>query len=523
MFFIKRKAAVMFAVAGFLLAAGCSSNKETETSTEEKKQLVYGMEAEIEQVNPVLDESQEIDSLLFRGLTKPTESNEIVPDLAEDWTISDDQLTYIFKMREDAKWEDGEPVTAEDVTFTLKKILDPFTNTPIGGDFSEIDSVEAMSAYEVKITLKRPFPPLLDKLKVGIVPKHLLESENINETEFNQQPVGNGPFKLKEWNPDGTITVERNEQFYSTKPKLDEVVFKPVPDANTRAVQLKTGEIDLALMEPGQASSVKEDDPYTIYDIPTADYRAVMYNLRHPLFKDPAVRQALNFGVNREDMVKGVLFNKGEAAHGPLQKSWADSPQENAYSYQPEKAAKLLEKAGWTKGEDGVLQKNGQRFEFELVSPVHDKVRVALANVVAEQLKPLGIKVIPKLMEKQSIDYTRVDSFLIGWGSEFDPDDHTYRIFHSSQVGDGLYNFGAYENTKMDELLTKARTTVDQEERKAYYEAFQKELASNPPFNFLVYLEAMYGVNKSVTGIKTRTLGHHGFGIMWNVEEWDKQ
>lgn len=506
-----------------LALAGCSQEDPTAADSAATKQLIYGMASEIEKVNPVLDESQEIDTLLFRGLTKPDKENQVVPDLAESWEISDDQLTYVFALRQDALWQDGEPVTAEDVKFTFDQIKNPETNTPISGEFNEIESVEATGDYEIKMTLHRPFPPLLDKLKIGIVPQHLLHAENLNSTEFNQNPVGNGPFKLKNWGADHTITLERNEDYYGPAPKLDEVVFKAVPDSNTRILQLKTGEIDLALIEPNQMASTKESDPYSVHEIPTADYRAVMYNFDLPLFQDKRVRQAMNFAVNRDELVEGILAGKGEAAYGPLQKSWAGTSDSSGYTYDPQKAEQLLAEAGWVKDDEGVLTKDGQRFEFELVSPIQDTVRVALANVVSEQLKPFGIVAKPKPVDQNAVNYDAEEALIIGWGSEFDPDDHTYRLFHSSEIGDGQYNFGSYQNTKVDELLLKARTATDRDERKAYYHQFQEELTIDPPYNFLVYLQALYGVNDNVSGISTRTLGHHGFGVLWNIEEWDKK
>ncbi|WP_142826282.1 ABC transporter substrate-binding protein [Planococcus soli] len=512
-----------FLVAVLLTLSACNQESSTSTDSPTTKQLVYGMNSEIEKVNPVLDESQEIDTLLFRGLTKPDAENQVTSDLAKSWEISDDQLIYTFILREDATWQDGELVTAEDVKFTFDQIQSPETNTPIAGEFNEIASVEVTGEYEIKMTLHRPFPPLLDKLKIGIVPEHLLSNEDLNTTNFNQNPVGNGPFKLKKWEADHTITLERNEEYYGIAPKLDEVVFKAVPDANTRILQLKTGEIDLALVEPNQLAGINENDPYSVYEVPTADYRAVMYNFNLPLFQDRRVRQAMNYAVNRDELVKGILAEKGEAAYGPLQKSWAGTSNGEEYTYNPQKARQLLAEAGWVKGTDGTLMKEGKRFEFELVSPIQDTVRVALANVVSEQLKPFGIVANPKPIDQNAINYEAEEALIIGWGSEFDPDDHTYRLFHSSEIGDGQYNFGSYQNEKVDELLLKARTTTNTDERKAYYQQFQEEITNDPPYNFLVYLEALYGVNEDVSGISTRTLGHHGFGVLWNIEEWDKE
>ena len=514
---------VAFSFFSVFVLAGCLGDNKEQVDTAEKKQLIYAVESEIKKVNPILDESQEIDTLLFRGLTKPDENNNPQPDLAESWNISEDNLTYTFQLRKDAVWQDGQPVTAKDVAFTFNKIIDPSTNTPISGEFNQLKSIEVTEDYEIVITLHHPYPPLLDKLKVGIVPEHILRNENINETDFNQNPIGNGPFKLKEWKSDDTIILERNSSYYGPAPKLEEVIFKVVPDANTRVLQLKTGEIDLALLEPNQLASIHEDDPFTVHEISTADYRAVMYNLRLPLFQDKRVRQAMNLAVKREELVTGVLAGKGEPAYGPLQKSWAGIPQKEWYTYDPEKAQRLLKEAGWGKGADGILTKDGERFEFELVSPIQDKVRVALANVVSEQLKPLGIIAVPKPIDQHAVDYDGEDALIIGWGSEFDPDDHTYRLFHSNEIGDGKYNFGAYKNQTVNELLARARTATNIEDRKNFYKQFQEELAIDPAYNFLVYLDALYVVNKNVSGISNRTLGHHGFGILWNIEEWDKE
>lgn len=503
---------------------GCNNGEDSgQAVSSNHTRLIYGIESEIEKVNPILDESQEIDTLLFRGLTKPDETNQAKPDIAKSWEVSEDQLTYTFFLREDAKWEDGKPVTARDVVFTFDKIKDPSVNTPISGEFNELKSVEAVGDYKVIFNLHHPYPPLVDKLKVGIVPEHVLRGENLNESDFNRNPVGNGPFKLKEWKSDHTIVLERSDSYYGQVPKLEEIVFKAVPDANTRILQLKTGEIDLALLEPNQLGSVKEKDSINIYEIPTADYRAVMYNMRLPLFQDRRVRQAMNLAVNREELVKGVLAGKGEPAYGPLQKSWAGVPQEEWSTEDIDKAKQLLDEAGWKKGKDGVLTKDGERFEFELVSPIQDKVRVSLANVIAQQLAPLGIKAVPKPVDQHAVKYDGEEALIIGWGSEFDPDDHTFRLFHSSQIGNGKYNFGSYQNPKIDEFLMKARTATDVEDRKSYYGQFQQELAIDQPYNFLVYLDALYGVNKNVTGISKRTLGHHGFGVLWNIEEWDKK
>lgn len=485
------------------------------------KRLVYGADKEVEKLNPILNDEHDVDSMLFRGLTRTTSDNEVAPDIALSWTISDDQLTYTFKLRTDARWDDGQPVTAEDVKFTLDTLLNPQTNSPISGDFTEVRQVDVLSADQVRITLAHPFPPLLHKLKLGLIPKHVLEGSDIHTSDFNRKPVGNGPFKLREWGADKTIELMRSDSYYGTKAKLDEIIVRPVPDPNTRLLQLKTGELDLAFVELNQRDSVKEQDPFRIMQMKTVDYRGMLYNFRNPLFEDARVRQAISAAIDREALVQGVLFGHGEPAYGPLQKSWANFPYPEGGEYRLEEAKRLLQEAGWTPGEDGILTKDGKRFEFEFVAPATDSVRVALVNAISTQLKAVGISVIPKPLDWSAIHFDQVDTFMIAWGSEFDPDDHTYPVFHSSQSADGVYNYGAYRNAEVDRLLTEARIEPYREKRRELYGQFQQALNEDPAFAYLVYIDALYGVSKKISGVGDRALGHHGSGVLWNIEEWD--
>lgn len=128
-----------------------------------------------------------------------------------------------------------------------------------------------------------------------------------------------------------------------------------------------------------------------------------------------------------------------------------------------------------------------------------------------------------KAVDQHAIDYSGEKALIIGWGSEFNPDNHTYRLFHSSEIADGQYDFVSFQKSKADDLLLKARTTCNMDERIAYYQGCQEELTIDPPYNFLVYLDALYGIIKNGSGISTRTLGHHSFGVLWNIEEWNKK
>ena len=273
-----------------ILLVACGG--KTISSEDKVQKLRYGIAAEITQINPLLNEEghSEIDGLLFRGLMQPTETNEVKGDLAIDWKISKDLLEYQFTLRKDAFWQDDQRLTAHDVKFTLDKIRDPSINSPSQSEFRLIKEVTVVSDYVLQIELTEPFPALLNKLKIGIVPKHLLEHENMNKTTFSRNPVGNGPYQLKEWGIDNTIILTRNEKYYGPSPQIDEVLFIPVPDENTRLLQLKTGELHLAQLTPSQLNAISETDSFSVHEIPTADYRAVQYNMKLPIFQDARVR-----------------------------------------------------------------------------------------------------------------------------------------------------------------------------------------------------------------------------------------
>ncbi len=502
---------------------GCGSKSQSTTSKEDSKKntLVYGAEFEDEKLNPILLESHSLtNDLIFRGLMKFDEKNIAKPEIAESYKISDDKLTYEFKMKKGIKFHDGKEVKAEDVVFTLKSILDEKVNSEIKPEFTEIKDVQAVNDNEVKITLKKPFPPLLDRLTIGIVPKHCLEGKDINNAEFNQKPIGAGPFKFEKWEKGSNLTLSKFKDYYGKTGNIDTLVIKSIADYNVRAMQLQTGEIDLAYLEPSQVGKIEKLDKIKVYKVDTADYRCMMYNMKKDIFKDVNLRKALNYCIDRKGMVDGILLGYGSEAYSPLQINKFNNPDVEKYAYNIDKAGELLDQSGWKKGEDGIRVKDGKKLTFTITAPKTDEVRVKVAEYYASQFKKVGAEIKVDALDWNGIKIPECEAFVLGWGSPFDPDDHTFKLFHSSEINGGS-NYGGYSNAKIDAALDKARTTSDENERKKYYEEFQKELAEDPAFDFGVYVKALYGVNKRVSGVKEKILGHHGAGFLWNVEQWN--
>jgi len=356
--------------------------------------------------------------------------------------------------------------------------------------------------------------------------KHLLDGKDLRTAEFNDKPVGTGPFKFVEWRKGEFLTMDANTSFYPGRPKLDKMIVKFVPDAAARSLQFKNGEVDGAFLEPKQVDEFKGFDKANLYIWKTADYRTLLFNTKNALLADPKVRTALEYGVDRDAIVKSVLVGYGEPAYGPLQQSPYNNPDVTKFSYDQAKVKQLLTEAGFSMGSDNIWQKDGKRLAFTLTVPVNDPVRVDMANVAATSLKASGvdIKVDPREGSYYSKNWGNLDMFLLGWGSPYDPDSDTYRIFDSSQVVDkGGVNLGSYVDAKVDASLEKGRTSLDDAQRKQAYLDFQKDLNADPPYLWGVYLQSIYGLSKKVQGPQQKLLGHHGSGFFWNVEQWSMQ
>lgn len=498
-------------------ANGSAAAAET---LDKRDTLIYGAEFMDDTLNPLLD-SQYCGSMLFRGLMRTDENCKPQCDIATDYKVSDDLLEYTFTIRNDVKFHDGTTLTAEDVVFTIETVMDEKTNSALREDFDQVKKVEKVDDSTVKITLKEPFPALLDKLTIGIVPAHCFsEGEDVNTADFNLNPVGCGPYRFVSYENDSKLVMTRFDDYYGDQAKIKNIVFTYLPDYSVRALQLSTGEVDLAYVEPSQVEELENSADTTVHKIATADYRCVMFNFdATDVFDDVKVRQALCYDTDREAVVSSIAHGYGEAAYTPLQLNEFKNEDVEHYNYDATKAAALLDEAGWTDSDgDGIRDKDGKKLSFTLTAPVSDEVRVNIATYLVEEWKKLGVDCKVDALDWNAIDIAKCDAFILGWGSPFDADNDTYRLFAT----DGSVNYGSYSNPTVDETLKKARITADQTQRGAAYGDFQKALAEDPAYDFICYLTALYGANNRVSGINTKkTLGHHGAGIFWNIENWE--
>lgn len=477
--------------------------------------LVYGS-ADYTRINPAMDEHCEINVLLFNGLTAHDGENQIVPGLAESWDYDEETYTYTFHIRDGIQWHDGEPFTADDVKFTIEAIMDPENGSENAPNYEDVQQITVLDDRTVAFKLAEPNVAFLEYMTMAILPAHLLEGEDMQQSDFFRSPVGTGPYKLESWDVGQSIVLVKNEDYFLGAPHIDRVIFKIVADDNAQAIQLESGELDMALLDPKNAESFADRDGFVRYDMTTADYRGILFNFGNDYWAaNRDLIPAVCYAIDRQAILDAVLLGQGMPAYGPLQRNIYNNPDVEHYDYNVEMAHKVLEDAGCTMGANGFYERNGEEIGFVISVMQGEQDRIDIAMAAAQQIREAGINCTVDLPAQ--MDWGGQMACLIGWGSPFDADDHTYKVFGTDKGA----NYSAYSNAQVDEYLTLARQSSDPAVRKEYYDKFQVELAKDPAYAFICYIDANYVCSAKIQGIAADTvLGHHGVGIFWNIQDW---
>ena len=512
---MKKAISMVLALTMTVLLAACGDKNTAEVKTEEGSTLVYGS-GDYTRINPAMDEHGEINVLLFNGLTAHDGDNQVVPGLAESWDYDETTYTYTFHIRDGIRWHDGEPFTAKDVQFTIEAIMDPDNGSENAPNYEDVEEITVVDDQTISFRLAEPNVAFLEYMTMAVLPSHLLEGEDMQESDFFRHPVGTGPYKLERWDVGQSIVLTKNEDYYLGAPNIDTVIFKIVADDNAQAMQLESGELDLALLDPKNAANFEGRDGFTCYDMTTADYRGILFNFANDYWTEnrdliPAICCALD----RQAIIDSVLLGQGMAAYSPLQRNRYNNENVERYDYDPDRAQQILEDAGCVLEDDGFYTRNGEPVGFTINVMAGEQDRIDIAQAAAQQLREVGIQCTVEIPAQ--MDWGGQMACLIGWGSPFDADDHTYKVFGT---GKGA-NYSSYSNKKVDEYLTLARQSDDPAVRGEYYGKFQEELAKDPAYAFLCYIDANYVTNSNIQGIAADTvLGHHGVGIFWNIHQW---
>lgn len=521
----------------FFLLSSCESKTPQTIQTDLKNgsyepaygdTLIVGSIGEPSVLIPMLagdSASHDVAGLIFNGLVKYDTNLSVIGDLAESWDISPDGLVITFHLRKGVKWTDGVGFTAHDVMFGYKTIIDEKTPTAYQEDFLQVKKAEVLDTYTFRVTYEKPFAPALTSWgNLVVLPKHILEGKDITKAAFGRNPIGLGRYKLKKWISGQEVILRSNRDYFEGRPYIDGYVYRVIPDTATMFLELQVGGIDMMGLSPIQYTKQTDNEffknNFQKFRYPVFSYTYFGFNLKHPWFQDIKVRQAIAHAIDKNEIIDVVLFGLGTPSTGPfVPGTWPYNPHVKKYEFNPEKAKQLLKEAGWEDtNDDGILDKDSNKFEFTIRTNMGNKLREKTATIIQWRLRNIGIKVNIEIIEwsafiNEFIDKRRFEAVMLGWGIGIDPDQ--YDIWHSSKTREKEFNFVSYNNPEVDELLEKGRRTFNIEERKKAYFRIQEILANDLPYIFLYVPDATPIVQARFKGITPSPIG-----ISYNLNKW---
>lgn len=489
----------------------------------------YGRPATLDPITSNDMISLRITELLFNGLVGIDEKQEIVPELAERWDISADNRKYTFYLRQDVFWhpregEAAKPFTADDVVFTYNIMMHPLTITPLKVRYEFIESVARLDEHTVAFVLKRPILNALAKFSFKIIPKHGPRNPEFltREDPFVQNPIGTGPYMLKNITADREVVLVANENYFKGRPHIDKFVARPFADQNIMGQALMFNAIDMiVLVNHRDIPQIQGDQRFVLQPYNALSYSFFGFNTRNPLLADKRVRKAFTYAINREEMLASFFQGQGTIISGPFAPgSWAYNLDVQPLPYNPQKASELLTEAGFTTGADGTMEKNGRRLKLKLKVPIAKESEAVKRVVLAfkNYLSKIGVEIDAEFQEwlawKEDIFlYHDFDIVFASW--VFDDSADISSLFHSAEIGAWKNNFGAFSSPEIDSLIVESKLTLDHEKRRTINRRLHEMLADENPYTFLWTLTNYAGYNT-----KLRRVAIHPYKFFSFADEW---
>src|SRR5438105_1728449 len=515
--------------------------------------VILGDFADAKTLNPVTVTDVPSDVVTSRIYTSliavDPKTGEPGPNLAEKFDFSADGKTLTFQLRDGLKFGDGSPLTGDDFKFTVmatlrskktnhKNNVDQIVGAKeyIAGSADDVSGIK-VDGNNITVSLVNAFCPALNQIGgLSVIPKSVfgkyLDPKDANKNlddapENNAPPVASGAFTFKEWVPNDHITLVRNDNYWQ-KANIDEWVHKVYPNQDSLTAALKVGEVDMAQFDPKDVQDMQSVSSLQVFKYLNLGYTYIGWNQKRggkELLQDKAVRKALAYGLNVDQVVDKVLFGEGVkmVAHTPPV-SWAYDPNGlNDYKYDPAKAEQLLQQDGWAKGSDGVYAKDGQKLEFSIITNAGNVIRETFIQVAAEPYRQTGIMVEPraesfealvdrintskdpKYGEQGGHDF---DANVIGWSLTADPD--MYSIWHSNSTHPSENNYIQYKNPDLDKAIEDSRTHCAQADRKAAIKTANQIINEEQPYNFGFAQNVLLGVSKKVQNINPGPFARQG-------------
>lgn len=447
---------------------------------------------------------------MFEGLAaQELGSYKIIPGLAASWTISPDGTVYTFTLREGVNFHDGTPLNAEAVQFCFQRQMDPdnpYYKTGVyayaKGFLGNVQQVEVMDPLTVRVTLKSPLAPFIQYLAHHSLYIYSPAALKKWGKEMVKHPAGTGPFLLESWEPGVKVTLTRNPHYWGGAPKLERIIYVPIIEAQARLSAIRAGEIDLTVDVPPDSLEQLRNDPNIV--VAEADSSAVWYVVlntesTNPPLNNKLVRQALNYAVDKEAIVRDILKGTAIVSHGPLSPAYGEyhEPEVQKYPYDPEKARALLKQAGYPQG-----------FEVTFLVPESGsgmQSPVEMATVIQANLAAVGVQAKIQTLEwgtylKKYLEKPHMAE--MSWNPSIGDPDHMLYMLLSSERFPPAFNAGYYKNPRVDELLSLGRRTTDTAKRITYYREAQKLIVEDAPWIFVDHGKILVVLNKRVKGFK---------------------
>ncbi len=439
---------------------------------------------------------------IYNTLVEQNEKMELVPGLAESWKFEDDDKVLVLNLRKGVKFHNGETFKASDVKFTLERAS---ASPDVSHIVSAIDAtkIEVVDDNTIKIGLKFPFAPILSHL--AHTASSIVNEKAVKDggDQYRQNPVGTGPYKFVEWKIGDSITMVRNEEYWGTPAPVKNLIMRTITENANRTIEVETGGIDIAYdIPPADIARVEGNADLKLIRSLNFSSAYIGFNAAKAPFDNPKVRQAINYALDMDSIVKAVYYGAGKPSKGPItEKVWAFNDKLEAYSYDVEKAKALLAEAGFPNGFSTTLWTND------------NAQRIEIAEIAQNQLKAIGIEAKVEIIEwAKYLEDTangKHDMYILGWVCVTgDPDYGLFATFHSSSFG-AAGNRSFYKNDKVDELLDKGRTSVVPAEREASYKEAQQIIRDDAPWIFVQQGEDLNAVRKNVEGFVNNPAGHH--------------
>jgi ABC-type transport system substrate-binding protein len=430
--------------------------------------------------------------------SRPAYARELLPATEHNPVI-------VFHLRPHVRFHDGHTFDAEDVKFTYEAIMDPRNLSPRVADYEPVKTVEILNPLTVRVVYKRLFSPALGTWFMGILPSHLMnhqalrqeamrrgmdpETFSLRQSELSRVPIGCGPFRFKEWKSDQYVVLEKFDDYWEGPPNYEKYTLRIIPDILTQEMEFYAGTVDSYSVQPHQVRRLGKDPAFQSFTGISFSYAYIGYNMRREPFKDRRVRKALGMAIDVDRIIEYVLYGQGERITGPLPKQTDFYNQDvPPLPYDPEGALVLLAEAGWKKGTDGWLEKEGNRLQFTLITNQGNNIRKAILSIAQDSWRKLGIDVRTDVLEwavfiQERVDKHDFDAVVLGWTTPIEPD--LYQVWHSSQTGSNQLNFVAFRSKKADDLIVRIRQEYDHDKKVIYCHQLHEVIAKEHPYTFL--------------------------------------